>query len=390
MTLFNHDGTYFDVTSPDVRFPRLATEDVISLSVEEAVKELPRGTLRFRDPNHAYSRILRPGARMSVSWGVRRGLQSVARDPMEVVVNSPGGGGSAQGEVTYDCSFMALGFRGSEAVRWWEGGTKADVVVGAMRRLGVKVTEVNFKRGSEAVTSSSKVCQYEGDFRFLVRLADEWRCAFRVGFSRNGTVASFVDYDRLGASTFSSLVGGYSSTELHYGGLRANVLSYTWKDQSMDAAQGQGARVVMVDGKPQIFRQVVEDERVVTYRLVPERIEQELERHGQADRTELLLDYLSAKDFSQVKRFFVEDVSTTAPQGSGVTASVRLMGDPSLTEGMVVSFGDGFPDRLGSRGPGDSRTWWARRVTHEISRSGYLCGMEVCDAYAISPTGVKL
>jgi hypothetical protein len=148
----------------------------------------------------------------------------------------------------------------------------------------------------------------------------------------------------------------------------------------------------MVDGKPQIFRQVVEDEKVVTYRLVPERIEAELGGRGQADRTTLLLDYLSARDFSQVKRFFVEDVSTTAPQGSGVTVSARMVGDPSLTDGMVVSFGDGFPDRIGSGDParGDARTWWARRVTHEISRSGYLCGLEVVDAYAMSPTGVKL
>lgn len=392
MRLFNHDGSYFDVTSSDVSLPELAREDVMSLTVEEAVREMPHGTLRLKDPNHLYSRVLRPGAKLMVSWGIRSGTDSVRRDPMEVMVNSPSGGGSGSGEVTYDCSFMALGFRGQDSVRWWEGGTKADVVSDAMRRLGASVLEVNFKRGGEAVGPSSKVCQYESDFRFLVRLADEWRCAFRVGFSKSGVVASFVDYDRLKASTFTSLVGGYSSTELHYGSSRANVLSYSWKDQSMDAAQGSGARVVMVDGKPQIFRQVVEDEKVVTYRLVPERIQEELGRHDLTSRADLMAEYLSVKDFSQVKRFFVEDSTTTAPQGSGVTVDVSMMGDPSLTDGMVVSFGDGFPDRVGAGDParGDSRTWWSRRVSHSLAPSGYFCKMEVCDAYAMSPTGVKL
>jgi len=142
----------------------------------------------------------------------------------------------------------------------------------------------------------------------------------------------------------------------------------------------------MIDGKPQIFRTIVENETVKTYRLVPERIEAEMKTRDLSGRTDLLTEYLSAKDFEDVKRFFVEDVTTTAPQGSGLEMDAEIMGDPQVTAGLVASFGYGFPDRFGAT----DRTWWVRSAKHKMATAGYFTSVNICDAYSFSPTGEKL
>lgn len=409
MNLFNHDGVFFDVESPDVKMESLAREDVISLNVEEAVKEMATGSIKLFDPNHVYSRVFRPGVKLKITWGIEvpanGRMQKMSRSLDQVMINSPGGGGSNGGQITYDISFMALGWRGEHRTMWYESGTKRDVVSATMARLGVITQEINFNGMSDAINASNKVGQYETDYQFLVRLSDEWGAAFRMGYGKAGAYASFVDYAAFAGNSFTAqqaagqvaAYGDYSKALpsavaasaggayilLEYGTINANVKSYTWKDESADAANGDGARMVMVDGKPQIFRTIVEDEKVVTYRLVPERIEEELKVRDWSSRINLMVDYLSVKDFEQVKRFFVADVATTAPQGSGIVVNAEMMGDPLLTCGLGAKVGRGFPDRIGAEG----KAWWTRRVSHNISKSGYFSPVEVADAFAFSPTG---
>lgn len=397
LSLYNHDGTWFSVTSTDVPVDTIISNDVISLNITEEMAKMDSGSIQLLDRNLIYSRLLRPGAKLKVSWGVRKGLSTaLSRSPIEVMINSPSGSGDENGRCIYNVSFMALGFRGDQGNRWYETGTKADVVADAMSRIGISTSnqEISFTRGSEAITSNTKVVQYESDFRFLVRCADEWRCAFRIGYNQKGKmIGCFVDYSKLKTSSFASSVGGSSSVQLEYGGSgfaptgNANVLSYSWNDHSMDAAQGDGARIVIVDGVPQIYRTVVENETVKYYRLVPERIEAELKSvDTTSDRTTLMMNYLSAKTFDEVKRFFVEDTTTTAPQGSGIEVNAKMMGDPSITASLVASFGSGFPDRIGAK----DRTWWIRKASHDITSSGYFSTVDIADAYSFSPTGEKL
>jgi len=396
--LWNHDGTFFDVTSKDVKLENVANEDIISLDITEEMAKMDSGTISFFDPNHIYSRLFRPGAILSISWGIKPSVGlPVQRDKVDFMINSPSGGGDSSGRVVFNCSFMALGFRGDSSTRWYESGTKSDVISQVLTRLNVLPynSEINFSRGKEKI-NGNKIAQYESDFRFLVRMADEWRCAFRIGKDKKGkTVACFIDYGNLATSVFAFRIGGAYSAHFEYGGVRtarplltgnANVLSYNWKDNSMDSSTGQGARIVMIDGQPQIFRTIVENETVKTYRLVPERIEQELARKDLLQRTDLLTEYLSAKNFKDVERFFVEETTTTAPQGSGITVDIDAMGDPTLTAGLVATFGSGFPDRVGAK----DRTWWIRKTNHKISINGYFSSVEVADAYSFSPTGTKI
>lgn len=395
LQLYNHDGSWFKIESSDVEISSVLTEDVISLTVTEEMAKMDSGTLQLLDRNNVYSRILRPGAKLNISWGTRLGQPTAAsRSPIEVMINSPSGGGDAGGRISFNCSFMALMSRGSDLVKWYETGTKADVVSDAMTRCGVALgnQEINFARGNEAITSGTKVCQNESDFRFLVRCADEWRAAFRIGRDKGGNqIACFVDYAALKTSKFVEKMTGESSAHLEYGygavlSNQANVPEYTWQDHSMDSSTGQGVRIYEADGKIQMMTYNVENETVTTWRLNPELIEAEMKQHDLGGQTKLMTEYLSVKTFDEIKRFFIEDATTTAPQGSGLTVDAKLMGDPNVTAGMIATFGAGFPSRIGAK----DRTWWMRKVEHTLAMAGYFTRVSISDAYAFSPTGQKL
>ena len=127
--LFNHTGVWFDITSGDVHFETVAREDVISLEITEEMAKMQTGTLSLLDQNNVYSRIIRPGAKMNISWGMRNyGEQPKQRTNMEVMVLGPSGAGAANGQIVYNCSFQALGFRGDNSNQWYESGTRADIV----------------------------------------------------------------------------------------------------------------------------------------------------------------------------------------------------------------------------------------------------------------------
>lgn len=392
---------FFEVTSEDINVQLFATQDVISLKITEEMAKMDSGTISFYDPNNVYSRIVKPGAKLNIAWGITLHSGSeIRRDKMTVLVNSPSGSGSAQGVTTFNCNFMSLGLRGDQANRWYESGNKEDVVSEAMTRIGVPITNqfIDFMRGKDAITAGTKVAQFESDFKFLVRLADEWKATFLIGYDQTGLpCACFVDASKLKWSGFSKKISGLSTLALEYNIGKSdnaerqstgepNVLSYSWRDNSMDSAFGQGAQIIMVDGKPQIYRTVVEGETVTVWRLDQSLIEKELGSRDLTSRTALLAEYLSAKSFDQVKRFFVKDEMTTYPEGSGMQVNVNMMGDPRITAGLVASFGFGFPDRVGAT----DRTWWARKVTHKISKAGYFTDVEIVDAYSFSPTGTKI
>lgn len=397
LALYNHDGTWFKVTSKDVNLETVMTPDVMSLSITEEMAKMDSGTIQLLDRNNIYSRILRPGVKMYISWGTGLGQPNASqRNPIEVMINSPSGGGDGGGRITFNCSFMALQSRGSQLIKWYETGTKADVIAEVMDRIGILPSnrEINFARGSEGITSGTKICQNESDFRFLVKYADEWRAAFRIGTDQKGNqIACFVDYAKLKTSDFVKKMTGSGSTHFEYGNgyqsilsNKANVLEYTWQDHSMDSANGQGVRIYEADGQIQMLTYNVEDETVTTWRLDPKKIEDELKLHDMAGQTKLMASYLSAQTFEEVKRFFIEDTTTTAPQGSGITVDAKLMGDPTVTASMIATFGNGFPPRIGAK----DRTWWIRKADHDITTAGYFTNVSIADAYAFSPTGQKI
>jgi hypothetical protein len=371
---------------------------------------LPTGTITFNDPSHIYSRIFRTGASLVISWGYRTedttpdqliekkiNLDEVTgnliRRGLECFVSSPSGGGSTGGEITYQCNFTAYGFRGGLNSRTFETGSKSDVVQTVFNELGVTPGKsyINFQQGIDRLSSNRSVRQDETNYRFLTRLAREWRSLFQISFTPDGEAAAiFIDPDKIGLTpwAFWTTGGNGKSHVLGYRDEISNVISYSWSSNEGEGGTGANVQVEFVDGQPVFRRFVAEQETVVSYRLIPERIQEAFEQtEGNfEDNIQLAQELLSAKDFQEVERFFEPIASETAPQGFGYRIKAKMLGNPLFCPPNQVIINKGFPDRLG----GAQSKYYLNTVTHTIDRSGYKMDVEIVDAFTLSPVGEPL
>jgi hypothetical protein len=406
--IFNFDKCFFEVTTPDN--PKLTgtivREDVTSLTITEELGNLDSGSIALHDDHHLYSRFFRPGLNVDVSFGISIMGKEIKRPAMRFAICSPSGNGGSNGDVHFNCSLMAT-CRGDIHKEIHSEGTKGAVILNIMKRIGAVEIIINFRGMDDPITANTEIVQNEPDFRFLTRQADLWGCAFRIGYNSRGRMTGmFVDYDK--TKEAAKIISGRSSLFLEYGvggkvtdldgtvnvaypingGGGPNVASYTWKDNAMNSATGDGVQLTfMPDGTVQATRYSVPDEKVITYRLIPERIERELADAGDITRsTAVLLEMLSKKDWEQIQHYFEAMLESTAPQGSGMEIEAKLIGDPLITTGMVCGFGFGFPDRIGAA----DRTWYVSKVTHTLSNSGFTTDISIRDAYSFNGEGVKL
>lgn len=410
----NGDRAFFLINSPDVNINSPAIDHrIISLSVVEEMSKLTSGSLRLHDPDHALAKTLRFGVKVDVSWGYlfedanERALLAEQINPDEFTGNiarrgfrgfivSPSGGGSQAGQITYNANFQAFGWRGERSSRTFEGMLKREVVATLLDELGVLQREIDFQRGNESLAGGMGVRQDETAFAFLTRLSFEWRAHFTIGYLPSGDTAGlFVDIGKLGKTDFQRLVLGARgrSNIFDYGGSIGNVISWTWRNEQGLSGKGDSAQLVVIDGQPTIVRYVVEDERVVSYKLDVGKVERALlaagEAGGPAAQYAWMQNALAVTDFEQIREYFVPDEQSTAPQGKGYTLQISTKGNPLYTAGNTATFGTGFPGWFTSpeEAARDSINWYIRKVTHTINREGYLCDIEVADAFAFSDIG---
>jgi hypothetical protein len=405
--IFNFDTCFFEVNAPEN--PKLTgtivSKDVLSLSITEELGNLDSGSITLHDDHHIYSRFFRPGLLLEIAFGIKILGKEIKRTGMQFMICSPSGGGESNGDITFNCSLTAT-YRGEVHKKTFTTGTKKSVVAEVMLKLGASAQMLDFRGMGASITPTTEIVQNESDLRFLTRLADWWGCAFRIGYNQKGMlVGMFVDYDKTKEAAMAVTgrnllklefgcggeindnLGGINISYPINGGGGPNVLSYTWKDNAMNSATGDGVTLTMMpDGTVQAARYSVPDEKVMTYRLVPERIERELAAAGDITRsTVVLLEMLSKKDWEQIRFYFDDMIESTAPQGSGIEVDAKLIGDPLITTGMVCGFGPGFPDRIGAA----DRTWYVSKVTHNLSTSGFTSDVSIRDAYSFNG-GVKL
>ncbi len=390
----------------------LRPADVVSLTVTEELGKMPTGSLLVRDPNHVYSRVFRRGRELTVAWGYTMDpsravavgdvvTPAVQRRGLRVVVMSPSGGGAENGLVTTAINFMAVAFRGLDGVRVYSAGTKWSVVTQICAGMGV-VPEVNFRRMAEPVTPEAEIRQTQPDFQFLNSLAREWGAMVIAGYDPAGVPhLAFMDPERIPDSATVKLIAG---SPFHAGGFRyksgsdANALSYSWSLHEGESGGGDAISVALVNGQYVVTRRVVEDEKVVAWKLNPQRIEDEFQRRaadgGVVGQGELVREVLAATDFEQVRRFFDAIEAETAPQGFGYEVTVNMLGNTTVTAGMDAQFADGFPDFLAK--PDDiggllrRNRFYAQKVTHTLNESGYRTSVEVADVFSETPTGVDV
>jgi len=410
--LSNKDSSFFEIQSPDVSIDDLImTKDLISLTIVEEMGKLPVGTIQLYDPNFIYARILRTGVSVNLAWGYKNADVSVQqnlanilnldefkgtieRRGLQMMCLQPSGGASVNSLVHFNANLMAIGLRGEDQVRVFRSGTKGSVVRQVLTEMGVAIQDVRFERQLEVITSETEIRQWESNFAFLTRMASrEWRTLFSMNYTPSGKLAAvFIDPWLIGTSAYQKFVTGGSggSNYLDYKGQVSNVISYNWTNNEGEQGQGQNVRMLIVDGKATFVRYVVQDDKVITYQLRPDRIKEEFDRKGTDSgflgQTELLKDFLSVKDFVTIERFFDPIEEKTAPQGLGYKVNARMFGNPMITASNIAKFGQGFPDQIGS----SSTKWYIRQVVHTINRDGYFMEVEIADAYTLTPTGVLL
>lgn len=408
--LENKDSSFFTVESPDIDLRGVDfNKNLKSLNISEKMGGLPQGTLEFYDPQHYFSRILRTGVRLIISWGykntfdfpdsliekklnfdeisanqIRRGYQGF--------VSSPTGSGGKDGVVIFNCNFSAFGFRGPDLRGTYSSGNKASVVSQAFDQIGIVQKYIDFTLGSDRLTADKYVRQNESTFAFLSRMATEWQAFFHVAFSPDGLpVGVFIDKNKIGDTSLPSWVLNASgkSNALGWKGELNNVISYKWSSSESERGVGSNVMLDIVDGQI-LFRQyAAEEEKVITWRLDQKKIQevfQDAGTDGLDSQIKLTEELLSKNDFDQIKKFFIPAEQTTAPDGYGYRLNCEMIGNPLCIPGNLVVINNGFPDRLG----GKQSKWYMHSVNHRIDRSGYMMDIEVVDVFNLSPVGLPV
>jgi hypothetical protein len=406
--IFNLDEAWFEVKFTGVDDKVYMESDAIeSLTWTDELKSLGSGTLVMDDHSHIYSRIFDPGSTVQISFGILPSLWHavpVSRSGIKAIVMSPGGAAGSNGDVRYNMNFQSYDFMGDYRTEWDENSTMKQILE------KIVVTELKAKPIVDFTGDDRSLRGYgrsETAWRFLVRCADDFGFALFSGYDKLGMpMIAMVDHDKtkIVAENFTGRgslhleygAGGviptkYGGDPIKYykdGSGGPNVISYTWQDNTNNNSSGDGVTLYQgADGKPVYVRRVVENKMVVTYKLVPERVEAAFrEKPDSRQQTALFGELIKASSFQSVKKFFDPIPELTAPQGQGIEMTVELLGDPLICAGMVCTFGVGFPDRV-SRG---DVSYWVRKAQHKFSRSGYTTQVEIVDAYSFSPTGQRL
>lgn len=403
----NKDSSFFQISSPDVDLTEIdMSKETVSLSITERMGAMPQGTLKFLDPFHAFSRILRTGAELNISWGYKNFGKTIdSKDALSLdeitgdierrglkgFVSSPGGSGSSSGVIAYDCNFTSYGFRGDDKTETFDSGNRTGVISQAFNDLGILPSNqiIDFSIGREALNPRRSVRQDETTYLFLTRLAREWRAVFTISFNNKGlAVGIFVDPEKLNTSNIPFRVNGQkgSAHELGYKGKVNNVKSYKWSSNESENGVGANVRLEIIDGQPVFRRFVAGEETVISYKLNTEKIKSAIkdkEVDGIVAQTKFVRELLSTKTFDQIKHFFDAYESTTAPQGFGYRVTAETIGNPLYSPPNQIRLVNGFPDRLGS----SQAIYYLNEVTHNIGKSGYNTTLQIVDVFAFSDIG---
>lgn len=409
ISFFNKiDSSFFEVKGQDLddKVTRLLNDNVISLSIVEENRQMIQGSIQFHDPNHYISRVFRTGRQLDLSWGYNspplvmfgsfaRKLNRneffnpngrMQRNNIKMVIQNPSGNLPEMGGITYNCNFYGSEYVNQEFKgRGFDTGNKGDVVRRVFFEMGINVMSIDFSRQKEIITKNTVIYQRETNFKFLHRMAGEWGAIFRIGYNARGMLFGlFIDYSKIGDKFYSSQLShalGGSSMRFDYKTGLKNVISARWANKQ--GVGGQGANVQIrygATGEPIFERYVTEGDSVTVWRLVPERISAELENLPIAERTAKMQEFLQAKDFEEVQRYFEPIRQTTAPEGIGYEINVKMVGNPFLTPPCQVMFGEGFPDFLGSK----NLKFYCNKVTHKIGNEPYTMDVDVADAFTIT------
>jgi len=406
--LYNKDSSYFDIFSPDIDMG-VISDDIISFSVREEIGKITEGSLTLHDPLNKYSRFLRMGVKLIISWGYLKpdlGPQALLaalsnpgektgimnRDGLICYVKNPGGTGTPNGVITYQCSFYAQEVISGGRSKVWKNMTRSVVISQVLLEMGVIISnqEILFKTMTRTIEPNKQLVQYESNFRFLLRLASWWGALFRIGYVSGLPFAMFIDPDKISTSKFSNIITTSVGTNigLNYAVEGAdkslcNVMSFNWRNLQGDGGAGDNVQIKIINGQPVFERYIVQNDSIVTWRMRPDKIRTDLQKAGSiTNQIKLMKNWLNTQDFQTLvdQGYFYKVTDTTAPQGLGYTVKCKVIGNPLMTSPCRVEFGTGFPDFFSNK----RLMYYMRSVEHSIDRDGYFCDLDIVDALTIT------
>ena len=403
----NQDSSFFEITSPDIS-DTILTEDIISFSYIEEMGKYTTGSLQIFDPDNYYSKILRTGARLNLSFGYLAPELSdnakllMQKNPSQVFggnqrrgitchIANPGGQASSNGVITFSCNFYGKEWLSSDKkYRKHKNLTKGALVSQLLLEIGCKTVEVNFTRQNEILDENTAIHQRETNYRLLLRYAYEWRTIFRISTDGAGNLSAiFISPQNIGSLTSPSLMSGAiggNSIFLEWQQGVANVIEYSWKNHQGESGTGDNVRIIYgADGRPTFLRYVTQEDSVKAYVFKPERIRKKLqESENFKDRFDKLKEWISTKDFEKIKWAFDPVEIKTAPQGLGYSMNLKIMGNPLISAPLKVIFGEGFPVWFTPQSnTAHFSNYYAKKVVHTIDGSGYKIDMEVIDSFSL-------
>lgn len=403
ISLINQDTSFFEIEPTTISLSdRIIADDVISLSITEEIGQMVSGTLKLNNPDNYYSLLLRHGTPLKIRWGYKltdpfsiamaklaNPLEATAvfseRQNLMAFITSPSGAASENGQITYNCNFMgAEQITGGTPFSWGFGWTRASIISAVLNSMGIFSQDqyVDFVKAGALtpISANTAIYQYESNYKFLLRLAREWRCVFATGNSNGKIIALFAEWSSPLMKVFSSAVTNSFGTSalLDYMKGNANVKSYSWRNNA-GFTSGSNAQISFVNGQVMIRQFVASTQKIVTYRLDSVKMQAMMKAAPDLkSQFQIYSAWMGMSDFQTLvkEEYFVPVMDENAPQGFGYELNVKMIGNPLLTAPMQIIFGKGFPDFTTMV----NTNFWCRRVTHTIDRTGYSIDMDVVDA----------
>jgi len=404
---FPIDNSFFSVKFDGEDGEIDVTQNIEKISVTEEIQKMTTGSIQIHDPYNIYSRHFKNGKTFTLEWGYKKkGIDFDAntnddeltgnriRRGLRCFIQSPSGGGDNNGKISYSCNFFSEEFKSNlKDTIWYRDGTRKQVIEDALEVLGVNKNNqyIDFEIQDDQLGVDNAVLQNETTYKFLVRLAFEWRTIFSISHNQEGDlIGLFVDNAKINdnkAKDFQkeSTGGDKGSTKLFEYGVNSsypNVISYTWRHNIGDSGLGDGNRIEIIDGKTVITNYTVEDETVTISKLNEARLKQYIKDNP--DQKDLLSDIVKANNLDSkigdtTVRYFFDAVDTsTAPQGLGYSADLNIIGDVLMHPTIQVKFGNGFPDFFKNDFDGLNK-FYIKKVSHSIDINGYKSSVQVAD-----------
>lgn len=411
---FNNDTAFFNIECPDLDVKikdknlfRFINNDLINFSITEEFGKMTTGSLILIDNFNIYSRFFRYGMKFKISWGYRKwnaelitpdntkkAFGSSFRSGLQCIIVNPRGRGDDKGNIYYEINFYSMELLQQKKYKVFESGTKEKVITELFLDCGINDPIVQFSQKDENfnLTLTNNIRQYGTSFATLNNLAKDWHCIFRIGNDSKGNkIGYFIDSSQIGLPQTQINIKNklnfpiYGKEFFYNSGNISNVNSYSWENHIGNSGQGIKLVINKVDGSIIVQRYVAETQTIIDYKLNTDRLKKSFGDNASATNIiDTTAQYLSSKNFEQVKWAFDPISQRTAPDGLGYTINLKIKGDPFISPSLTVLFKNGFPDELQRDKLNKLVSFIILKNTHIITKEGYFTDVEVVDSYTLN------